>query len=341
MRIDRDDAASRRYVGVMGQGHTPVTSTVHVMAAMVHAGGIVSEGDDYWTLVAYHNSKRELGKTMTLAKDDVPARIKVIARHDGPAPEQQRSCHEVVELSGNLKGYQIPKVLDRMEENRSSVDAVDVLPCTNMISVGVDVERLNAMMILGQPKMSSEYIQASSRVGRGREIGGIVVTVFSPTKPRDRSHYESFMGFHESMYRWVEPTSVTPQSPAALDRALHAALIMALRMQYLNDDRDAMLFEPSKPSHAHIVSNLRSRIHAAIPIEDRSEFDRFLDDIVAWWMGSIRHDESNLHFKSEKQFRGLMRHYQSDPREPARPTLNSMRNVDGEARGFVRGGSWS
>ena len=341
MQIDRDDSSSRRYLGVMGQGHTPVTTTVHVMAAMVHAGGVVSDGDEYWTLVAYHNSKRELGKTMTLAKDDVPARIKVIAQEDPDSGqrEDQRQCHEVVELSGSLKGYQVPKVLDRMQASRGSADAIDVLPCTNMISVGVDVERLNSMLILGQPKMSSEYIQASSRVGRGRRIGGVVVAAFSPTKPRDRSHYENFQGFHESMYRWVEPTSVTPQSPAALDRALHASLIMALRIQYLWRDEDAGKFDASDSRHQAAIEALRFRIHQAIPAGDRTEFDAIFNSIVEWWSSSISENGGNLSFESQSQFKGLMRHYDSKKRPPARPTLNSMRNVDGEARGYVRGGN--
>ncbi len=339
MKIDPDDTASRRYIGVMGQGRTPVTSTVHTMAAMVHAGGVVSDGDEYWTLVAYHNSRRELGKTMTLAKDDVPARIKVIATGEGSNREPERPCHEVVELSGNLQGYEIPRVLDRMKKERSSNDAIDILPCTNMISVGVDVDRLNAMLILGQPKMSSEYIQASSRVGRGREIGGVVVAAFSPTKPRDRSHYENFLGFHGSMYRWVEPTSVTPQSPAALDRALHAALILALRMQYLRDDEDARYFDLEDLGHKAVVDAFRERLHQAVPAEDRAYFDEALDKVISWWQDAVERFGSSLNFESQSQFKGLMQHFAKEHRDPARPTLNSMRNVDGEARAFVRGGN--
>lgn len=336
MTIDRKDTNSRRYVGIMGQGHSPVTNTVHVMATMVDAGQAVTNEDDYWTLVAYHNSRRELGKTMTLARDDVPSRIQLIC--DKNRQNIRRKCEEVVELSGNLKSYQVPQVLSSLKFTRESDAAVDVLACTNMISVGVDVERLNAMMILGQPKMSSEYIQASSRVGRGRRVGGIVVANFSPTKPRDRSHYENFVRFHDSMYRWVEPTSVTPHSPPALDRALHAALIAALRLVLLVDDSAAKQFDPNSSGQGALCQQLRERLYQAIDSGERANFDSHFNEIVDWWDDATSQHQT-LHYKSQRQFAGIMRFHEESPKAPARPTLNSMRNVDGDATAFILGGS--
>ena len=98
-----------------------------------------------------------------------------------------------------------------------------------MISVGLDIIRLGLMVVLGQPKMSAEYIQATSRVGRDPERPGLVVTLLNVHKPRDRSHYERFETYHATFYRAVEATSVTPFSPRALDRALSAALVALCR----------------------------------------------------------------------------------------------------------------
>jgi hypothetical protein len=99
-----------------------------------------------------------------------------------------------------------------------------------MISVGVDIDRLGLMVVAGQPKTTAEYIQASSRVGRKSDWPGLVVTCFNLHKPRDRSHYEQFTAYHESFYRYVEVTSLTPFSGPALDRGLAGALVAMVRL---------------------------------------------------------------------------------------------------------------
>jgi hypothetical protein len=336
---EKDDQGRppRQYIGIMGQGHTPVTNTVRVMAAMLDGGGVVSDGDDFWTLVAYHNSRRELGKTQTLARDDVPARIKLISSDK----DNHRKCERVEELSGNVATNLVPLVLKAVEYSRESGEAVDVLACTNMISVGVDVSRLNLMLILGQPKTSAEYIQASSRVGRSKESAGLVAVNYSPTKPRDRSHYESFRRFHESFYRWVEPTSVTPGAGPAQERALHAVVIMVVRLALLPKSSDASKFDHESPETQNLLAKLTERLKNAVevangPGDEADAVEERVNEIINWW-NEAKRDHSSLRFKREPQFDGLMEFFGNDHHPPARPTLNSMRSIDGEVGTFIRG----
>jgi hypothetical protein len=118
----------------------------------------------------------------------------------------------------------------KQEKPLTSSVPYDVILATNMISVGVDIERLGLMLVAGQPKNSSEYIQATSRVGRTNDGPGLVCTVFNWARPRDLSHYERFEHYHETFYKHVEALSVTPFSARALDRGLSGVMVGLMRL---------------------------------------------------------------------------------------------------------------
>ena len=221
--------------------------------------------DAYWTLVAYHNSLRELGKTVTLAHDDIPARITVIAetREDS---ERQLPDDEILELTSNIPPAEIPRKLEVCNGREGTAGFGFVRASTNMISVGVDVPRLGLMLVVGQPKTTAEYMQATSRVGRSG--GGMVVTFYSPSKPRDRSHYESFVPYHSALYRYVEPTSVTPFSIPARQRALHAALVILARdARGWASNEQAASFDRTDPDWGQVLDEFLRRVAAADPDE--------------------------------------------------------------------------
>lgn len=153
----------------------------------------------------------------------------------GPSPwfARRSIAHAPVELTSRASTADIALHKQRLSLHAHQAGHVDVCLASNMISVGVDIDRLGLMVVAGQPKTTSEYIQASSRVGRQAHWPGLVVTVLNLHKPRDRSHYEHFTAYHESFYRAVEAQSLTPFSGPAVDRGLAATIVGMTRLSEL------------------------------------------------------------------------------------------------------------
>jgi hypothetical protein len=188
------------------------------------------------TLLGYFNSLRELGGSRRIVEDEVRTRLagyasrKRIGETEGLFAERE-IAYEVVELTSRVSTDKVAEAKRRLALRFTEKERVDVAIATNMISVGLDITRLGLMVVFGQPKTSAEYIQATSRVGRDPERGpGLVVTLMNVHRPRDRSHYERFAAWHQTFYRSVEATSVTPFSPRALDRGLAGTLVALARL---------------------------------------------------------------------------------------------------------------
>jgi len=272
--------------------------------------------------VAYHNSKRELGKTLSLARDDIPARLRALGE------KRTITGAGVKELSANLKDSEIPEALHQLGTSIPDASALDFVACTNMLSVGVDVQRLGLMMVNGQPKTVSEYIQASSRVGRdSKRPPGIVFSLFSPSKPRDRSHYEFFRAFHKGYYRHVEPTSVTPFALPAQDRGLHGAFLALVRMvSPLHMNIHASKVNSQMALIRKLADDFLARIDKAGD-GSVSESKACLEEFITFWTGAASEKGSNLRFQSGgKSHSQLIRPF----REPGEgwETLQSLRHVD-------------
>jgi hypothetical protein len=225
----------RLYLGLMPQALSQMSATVSASAPLIEIPEVLrghpdagTSLDAYWTAVMYHNSLRELGRTGTLVVDDVNARLEPRAERLGHELRTVRAGR-VLELTSRRGPEELPNDLRELRRSADeSEQAVDVVLSSNMLSVGIDIPRLALMLMVGQPKTTSEYIQATSRVGRGK-VRGVVTTLFRSNRARDRSHFETFRGYHEALYRSVEPTSVTPWSLASRERSLAGALVALIR----------------------------------------------------------------------------------------------------------------
>jgi len=241
------EVPARMYVGVAAQGRSLKVVLLRSSLALLSAAQVAYEreggrrnetnpADPYMTLLGYFNSLRELGGSRRIIEDEVRTRLAQYAFRRRLEPEDRtftgrKIGYEVLELTSRVPTNEVASAKRRLALPFREDERVDVALATNMISVGLDIIRLGLMAVLGQPKTSAEYIQATSRVGRDFNRAGLIVTLLNIHKPRDRSHYERFECYHESFYRAVEATSVTPFSPRALDRALPGALVGFSRLR--------------------------------------------------------------------------------------------------------------
>ncbi|MGW1954204.1 helicase-related protein [Streptomyces sp. NPDC001920] len=334
----REEKASRRYVGLFAPGTSQSTLLIRTYATLLHRAKQAKTSDDvrdaYWSLVGYFNSLRLLSAAELQVHDDVVAYLELLAAREETTV---RSIANYSELTSRIDASEIPARLKGIERALPDPDVVDVLLATNMIAVGVDVDRLGLMAVMGQPQTTAEYIQATSRVGRAHP--GLVSVMLNATRSRDRSHYENFLHFHSALYREVESTSVTPFSARARERGLHAVIVALTRIMFpeARPNEAAGMVE----SYAHRIRDeikpvLLDRVRAVTP-EEADAVSRAFDEFLDWWC-----DEADIHngllFEPKKGRRipSLLQPYDDEAENAeAWPTLWSLRDVDAESVLFM------
>lgn len=338
----------RKYVGIMAPTSTSMATTmIRLYASLLYAAKAIdvdneSERDPYWTNIGYFNSIRELGQMETWIKQDVDEYLHVIYKRRqedliAGYKQNRRYINREEELTSRIRSDKIPASLQSLAIEYPKVgdeNPVDVCLSTNMFSVGVDVSRLGLMCVAGQPKTTSEYIQATSRVGRSKGKPGLVFTAFSPGKPRDKSHYEQFRGYHSKIYCHVEPTSVTPFSPPLRDRALHAVLIGLLRL-FGDENFNSRPRLPKDDALSRAISVIGQRVQE-VESEELDATLRQLDAIMSsWkhWEPAKFQDFSGGDELPLMYMAGMMPNELWDERGFATPT--SMRNVDASCEAKV------
>ena len=335
-KIDR--SSHRKYVALSSNGRSDKYLLQMVATSLLQSGmdKEINKNNfinNYGTIVAYFNSLKILSSSEPMMNEQVRDTIQIIAnRRNEKARLEKLSPPE--ELSGRKKSSEIPLIRERlMSLNFGDPGFIDIVLATNMISVGIDIRKLNLMIVNGQPKTMSEYIQATSRVGREKN-SGIIVSLYNHAKVRDRNRYENFSFWHSEIYKGVENTSVTPFSPNARDKALHALLIILckgkLNMRNPKDIKNNM--EKVKKEILPIIFDKIKKVDPDELEYAKKELNNFLE----LWLERSNTKELKYFWDDYKPNESLLISFESYAAKKAagsyapvaRPTPNSLRDVE-------------
>lgn len=338
---------ARLYLGVAAQGRSHKVILLRTALCLLSAGerlyranggkSPTNPADPYTSLVAYFNSLRELGGSRRITEDEIRSRLQQYSerRRLDPTDTLFRSRtidFEPVELTSRVSTDKVAEAKRRLSLPFNEDGSVDVALATNMISVGLDITRLGLMVVHGQPKTSSEYIQATSRVGRDPLRPGLIVVLFNVHKARDRSHYERFARYHQTFYRNVEATSVTPFSPRALDRALASAVVALARHQIAaltkpEGAADILTERPNAQSIPDLFAQRAGQHRVAAPGEDGTELQQLREhvrqrclDLLDTWLELANQSQQNgalLQYGTELSNQPPLLHGFLDPQLPS------------------------
>ncbi|MBW8190312.1 DEAD/DEAH box helicase [Neiella marina] len=354
--VPTTEKPGRIYVGYMAYGKSkrdalePLSSLLAV-APEIHFADKPEFKDAWWTQLVYHGSLKGVSASDASFKGPINRSIQQkLFEFSQTLPSLESSKAElnrylnVKSLTSVQGAERNNQTFAQLDLSCDEADSVDIALATNMVSVGLDVERLAVMIINGQPLTTSEYIQASSRVGRG-DIPGVVFVNYYKSQTSSLSHYENFRPYHESFYRYVEPTSLTPFTYQSLKKALHAAVIIAIRMSGIgfSSNASADSFNSSSPSIMAVIQIMKRRIRSAItgPFDSEHQHQEqesklnttldMLDSLI---------DEWDLYVKNAKESRRQLQFHSRDraaeslikthdvKRTALWDTQTSMRNVE-------------
>lgn len=362
--IEDKGRKGRKYVGILASASSSdATTAIRLYSALLYGAKAMEVEteemrDPYWTNIGYYNSLRELGQAATWIKADIDHHLDVMykRRFDDKrySKEEYKKIRRYIwrheELTSRIRSDKVTASLANLNiQYPPETDAsgkvkehpIDICLATNMISVGLDVPRLGLMTVAGQPKTTSEYIQATSRVGRDADKApGIVFILYRPGRPRDRSHYEQFNSYHSRIYCNVEPTSVTPFSAPVRERALHAIMVGIMRLEgdeQFNSNPPRM---PDNETYERVKAIIENRVENIDCDELNATLKQIEDIIQRWedWQPQKWEPERNRDW-SYGDALPLMFSSGSQRNEAwgkrGIPTPTSMRNVDSACEAYV------
>ena len=347
VQADEEKRPARTYVGICSIGFGTSEMMIRIFALLTFMKHLYKKQgketdviDQFYTYVGYFNSLKELGSNSIIISDRISAEIKYLATYK--FSNEAAKCHLSVdgkdadipsylknnELTSRNSAKEIKSVLERLSNKFTNDDCYDYIMASNMLSVGIDIDRLGVMCVYGQPKSNSEYIQATSRVGRTNP--GLVVSLYNSMRSRDKSYYEQFGYYHSTFYKYVEATSVTSYSPRAIEKALHCAMMAVIRhtIPKYNANDSACKFIRNDKAVELIEQDILKRVNDIEPrIKDYAE--EWLDYYLNCWEELVSMLPNQLVFSDyHNEDTALFRSADNQNSSDIPTILNSVRNVE-------------
>ena len=334
----KETVSKRKYIGFLPTGKTGINTQLWMLPYLLFTRVKLFKENElktlnlYWTIVSYYNSLKDVGKIYNKTNDEIQINTNVLFyRHFGNNSALRYLIRDLdsrsLELTSRIESNNIKATLKRLEDsfatetsqngNEYLKDGLDLVLASNMISVGIDVSRLNVMLVNGMPRNIAEYIQASSRVGRRHD--GIVFTLFNPNQARDKSYFENFNSFHQAYYKFVEPLSLTPFTENTIRKMLTTIFVAFIRNSVagLTKNNEAKYFRPE------LAERFRNYITSRFGKSDY--LNLLLDDLIKSWAEKKMRINNLTYTTLLKKTSTVI-----NPFEDIWLTMNSLRDIDTE-----------
>ncbi|MCK4261006.1 MAG: hypothetical protein KAX49_18670 [Halanaerobiales bacterium] len=349
VRADKTKRPARRYLGLCETGGSLADLLIRVYSNLIFTKNLfVKQGlspdivDQFYTTVGYFNAIKDLGASSSIINDRVSNHIKSLINHKFSAIAEQngltirdiKNYEKHDELTSRKTSKEIKETLEQLSEPFTSDLCYSYVLASNMLSVGIDIDRLGVMTVYNQPKSNAEYIQATSRVGRNNP--GVVLTMYNGMRSRDKSHYEQFSYYHKTLYQYVEATSVTPFSARAIEKALHCVFIALVRhtISGMSGNSDAVNFR----NRLNGVDKIRIYILERVRSINMSAFD-YAEDWIEYfaeeWERLAIENRDTLVYSDYRGGLCLLNPAEKSNDIGLPTTLNALRNVDSSSNVYI------
>lgn len=342
---------ARTYIGLCEMGGSLVDLLIRVYSNLTFLkllfekqGKPTDVIDHFYTTVGYFNAIKDLGSTSSIISDRINNHIRTLISSTFKKESEAVGLTlldntyfiKSAELTSRKSSKEIKDTLDRLEKPYTDPTSYSYVLASNMLSVGIDINRLGVMTVYSQPKSNAEYIQATSRVGR--QNPGLVLTMYNAQRSRDKSHYEQFSFYHKSFYKYVEATSVTPFSMRAMEKALHCVFIALVRLSIteLSSNESACKFNSSFKKIESIKKFILKRISDIYP-DAIDNAEMWLDCVISAWEQLAYENPNTLVYSDYNNNKiSLLNSSENDMQIPFPLTLNSLRNVENSSNIYIK-----